>query len=204
VVHQRGRALPRHGDQRRRRGDPDPRLRGRDLTRAFEEITGIKVNMQIMGEGDVVQASRPRCRPGRNIYDMYVNDADLIGMHFRLGQTVNLTEWMAGEGADVTNPTLDIDDFIGTLRPPGRTASSGSCPTSSSPTCTGSARTGSTARTSRSSSATSTATTSACRSTGRPMRTSPSSSPRCARDRRRRASTATWTTASARPTSAGA
>ena len=26
---------------------------------------------------------------------------------------VNLTDWMAGEGADVTNPNLNIDDFIG-------------------------------------------------------------------------------------------
>ena len=28
-------------------------------------------------------------------------------------QAVNLTKWMAGEGKDVTLPTLDIDDFIG-------------------------------------------------------------------------------------------
>ena len=83
------------------------------LTRAFEEITGIRVNMQIMGEGDVVQAVQTQLQTGRNIYDMFVNDADLIGMHFRLGQTVNLTDWMAGEGADVTNPGLDLDDFFG-------------------------------------------------------------------------------------------
>ncbi len=83
------------------------------LTRAFEEITGIRVNMQIMGEGDVVQAVQTQLQTGRNIYDMFINDADLIGMHFRLGQTINLTEWMAGEGADVTNPGLDLDDFFG-------------------------------------------------------------------------------------------
>jgi glycerol transport system substrate-binding protein len=68
------------------------------LTRAFEEITGIKVNMQTMGEGDVVQAVQTQLQTGRNIYDMFVNDADLIGMHSRLGLTVNLTEWMAGDG----------------------------------------------------------------------------------------------------------
>ena len=33
------------------------------LTKAFEEITGIKVNHQLLGEGEVVQAYRPRCRP---------------------------------------------------------------------------------------------------------------------------------------------
>jgi glycerol transport system substrate-binding protein len=89
------------------------------LTRAFEEITGIAVSMQIMGEGDVVQALQTQMQTGRNIYDMYVNDADLIGMHFRLGQTVNLDEWMSGEGADVTLPTLDVDDFIGTASAKG-------------------------------------------------------------------------------------
>ena len=83
------------------------------LTRAFEEITGIKVSMQIMGEGDVVQALQTQLQTGRNIYDMFVNDADLIGTHVRMGQTVNLTQWMRGEGADVTSPTLDLEDFIG-------------------------------------------------------------------------------------------
>ncbi len=83
------------------------------LTEAFEEITGIRVNMQIIGEGDLVQALQTQLQTGRNIYDMYVNDADLIGMHFRLGETVDLDEWMAGEAADITNPMLDIEDFIG-------------------------------------------------------------------------------------------
>ncbi|WP_322099730.1 ABC transporter substrate-binding protein [Aquibaculum arenosum] len=84
------------------------------LTQAFEEITGIRVNMQLMGEGDVVQALQTQLQTQRNLYDLYVNDADLIGMHYRIGQTVNLTEWMEGEGADVTNPGLDIDDYFGT------------------------------------------------------------------------------------------
>src|SRR5690606_7648287 len=83
------------------------------LTRAFEEITGIRVNMQTMGEGDVVQAVQTQLQTGRNIYDMFVNDADLIGMHARLGQTLNLTEFMDGEGADITNPGRDLDDFFG-------------------------------------------------------------------------------------------
>jgi glycerol transport system substrate-binding protein len=84
------------------------------LTKAFEEITGIKVNHQILGEGEVVQAVQTQMQTGRNLYDAYVNDSDLIGTHSRLQLAVNLTDFMAGSGADVTNPGLDLDDFMGT------------------------------------------------------------------------------------------
>jgi len=83
------------------------------LTKAFEEITGIKVNHQILGEGEVVQAVQTQMQTKRNLYDAYVNDSDLIGTHSRLQLAVNLTDWMEGEGADVTNPMLDVDDFMG-------------------------------------------------------------------------------------------
>jgi glycerol transport system substrate-binding protein len=83
------------------------------LTKAFEEITGIKVNHQLLGEGEVVQAVQTQMQTNRNLYDAYINDSDLIGTHSRLQLAVNLTDWMAGEGKDVTLPTLDIDDFIG-------------------------------------------------------------------------------------------
>ena len=83
------------------------------LTRAFEEITGIRVNHQLLGEGEVVQAVQTQMQTNRNLYDAYINDSDLIGTHSRLQLAVNLTDWMAGEGADVTLPTLDVDDFIG-------------------------------------------------------------------------------------------
>ncbi|MCY4032140.1 MAG: ABC transporter substrate-binding protein [Hyphomicrobiales bacterium] len=84
------------------------------LTEAFEEITGIKVNHQILGEGEVVQAVQTQMQTKRNLYDAYVNDSDLIGTHSRLQLTYNLTDFMAGDGKDVTNPGLDLDDFIGT------------------------------------------------------------------------------------------
>ena len=84
------------------------------LTKAFEEITGIKVNHQILGEGEVVQAVQTQMQTQRNLYDAYVNDSDLIGTHSRLQLAYNLTDFMAGEGADVTNPGLDLDDFMGT------------------------------------------------------------------------------------------
>ncbi|WP_193368255.1 ABC transporter substrate-binding protein [Pelagibius marinus] len=83
------------------------------LTKAFEEITGIKVNHQLLGEGEVVQAVQTQMQTQRNLYDAYINDSDLIGTHSRLQLAVNLSDWMAGEGKDVTNPGLDIDDFMG-------------------------------------------------------------------------------------------
>jgi glycerol transport system substrate-binding protein len=83
------------------------------LTRAFEEITGIKVNHQLLGEGEVVQAVQTQMQTNRNLYDAYINDSDLIGTHSRLQSAVNLSDWMEGEGKDVTNPMLDVEDFIG-------------------------------------------------------------------------------------------
>ena len=83
------------------------------LTRAFEEITGIKVNHQLLGEGEVVQAVQTQMQTNRNLYDAYINDSDLIGTHSRLQLAVNLSDFMAGEGEAVTNPWLDLEDFIG-------------------------------------------------------------------------------------------
>jgi glycerol transport system substrate-binding protein len=97
------------------------------LAPAFTAITGIKVTHDLIGEGDVVEKLQTQMQTGENIYDAYVNDSDLIGTHWRYQQVRNLTDWMAGEGADVTSPTLDLDDFIGTSSPPVRTASSTSC-----------------------------------------------------------------------------
>ena len=83
------------------------------LAPAFEKITGIKITHDLIGEGDVVERLQVQMQSGNNVYDAYVNDSDLIGTHWRYGQARNLTEWMEGEGADVTSPTLDLDDFIG-------------------------------------------------------------------------------------------
>ena len=83
------------------------------LAKAFYEITGIKVNHQLLGEGEVVQAVQTQMQTNRNLYDAYINDSDLIGTHSRLQSAVNLTDWMAGEGKDVTDPMLDVNDFIG-------------------------------------------------------------------------------------------
>ena len=83
------------------------------LAPAFTAITGIKVTHDLIGEGDVVEKLQTQMQTGENIYDGFINDSDLIGTHWRYGQARNLTDWMAGEGADVTNPGLDIEDFVG-------------------------------------------------------------------------------------------
>src|SRR5436190_4654635 len=85
----------------------------RTLAKAFSEITGIKVTHDVIQEGDVVEKIQTQMQSGKNIYDGWINDSDLIGTHFRYGQTVALSDWMSGEGKDVTLPTLDVNDFIG-------------------------------------------------------------------------------------------
>ena len=92
---------------------PTHEYESKTLTKAFEEITGIKVNHQLLGEGEVVQAVQTQMQTKRNLYDAYINDSDLIGTHSRLQLAVNLSDWMAGDGKDVTNPNLDVDDFVG-------------------------------------------------------------------------------------------
>jgi glycerol transport system substrate-binding protein len=83
------------------------------LAKAFTEITGIKITHDVIQEGDVVEKIQTQMQSGKNVYDGWINDSDLIGTHGRYNQTVNLTDWMTGEGKDVTLPTLDVDDFIG-------------------------------------------------------------------------------------------
>ncbi|MGY0399818.1 MAG: ABC transporter substrate-binding protein, partial [Ostreibacterium sp.] len=93
------------------------------LAKAFTDITGIKVTHDLIGEGDVVEKLQTQMQSGENIYDAYINDSDFIGTHWRYQQVRNLTDWMAGEGKDVTNPGLDMADFIGsefTTAPDGK------------------------------------------------------------------------------------
>jgi len=92
---------------------PTHEYESRVLTQAFEEITGIKVTHDLIQEGDVIEKLQTQWQSGENIYDAYVNDSDLIGTHLRYDFVVPLSDWMAGEGKDVTLPTLDLDDFMG-------------------------------------------------------------------------------------------
>ncbi len=115
------------------------------LAKAFSEITGIKLKHDLIQEGDVVEKLQTQMQSGRNVYDGWINDSDLIGTHFRYKQATNLTDWMAGEGKAVTFPGLDLDDFIGKSFARRRTASSISSRSSNSRTSIGSATTGSSA-----------------------------------------------------------
>jgi len=93
------------------------------LAKAFREITGINLTHDYIQEGDVVEKMQTQMQSGKNIYDMYINDSDCIGTHFRYGESVPLSDFMAGEGKDVTLPTLDVNDFIGksfTTAPDGK------------------------------------------------------------------------------------
>lgn len=84
------------------------------LAPAFSAMTGINVTHDLIGEGDVVEKLQTQMQSGENVYDAYTNDSDLIGTHWRYQQVRNLTDWMAGEASDVTSPTLNLEDFIGT------------------------------------------------------------------------------------------
>ncbi|MBU2875433.1 ABC transporter substrate-binding protein [Marinobacter salexigens] len=83
------------------------------LAKAFSEITGIKLTHTLIQEGDVIEKLQTQMQSGRNIYDGYVNDSDLIGTHVRYGKVVAVEDIMNGEGKDFTLPTLDLEDFIG-------------------------------------------------------------------------------------------
>ncbi len=83
------------------------------LAKAFYEITGIKVNHDLIQEGDVVEKLQTQMQSGRNIYDGYINDSDLIGTHFRYGKVVPISDMINGDSKQYTSPTLDLEDFIG-------------------------------------------------------------------------------------------
>jgi glycerol transport system substrate-binding protein len=83
------------------------------LAKAFTEITGIKITHDLIQEGDVVEKLQTQMQSGRNIYDAYINDSDLIGTHFRYGKAVAISDMIAGEAKNLTLPTLDLEDFIG-------------------------------------------------------------------------------------------
>src|ERR1700760_3636239 len=62
------------------------------LAKAFTEITGIKIKHDVIQEGDVVEKLQTQMQSGKNVYDGWINDSDLIGTHFRYGQTIVLSD----------------------------------------------------------------------------------------------------------------
>lgn len=83
------------------------------LAKAFTEITGITIVHDLIQEGDVVEKLQTQMQTGRNIYDAYINDSDLIGTHFRYGKVVAISDMIDNEAEEYTLPTLDLEDFIG-------------------------------------------------------------------------------------------
>ncbi|HPJ36752.1 MAG TPA: carbohydrate ABC transporter substrate-binding protein, partial [Spirochaetota bacterium] len=84
----------------------------RVLARAFKDITGINVVHKIIPEGKLVPLLVGQIEQGKHNFDIYVNDADLIGYHLRTKKVVNITEYIINEGKEYTNPRLDIADFL--------------------------------------------------------------------------------------------
>jgi glycerol transport system substrate-binding protein len=78
------------------------------LTKAFEEITGIRVTHEIIDEASVVEKMLTQMTTGKVIYEGFINDSDNKGLHLRAGKTLNLTEYMAGEGKPYTDPYYDL------------------------------------------------------------------------------------------------
>ena len=85
------------------------------LTKAFDEITGIKVNHNLMDEGLLVDKIEIEMQSGRPIYDFWMNDSDFIGTHPRYHDIVggSLTDFMANDAKDITSPRIDLPDFMG-------------------------------------------------------------------------------------------
>ena len=69
----------------------------------------------MMDEGLIVDKIAVEIQSGKPIYDFWMNDSDFIGTHPRYNDIVggSLTDFMAGDGKDITNPSLDLNDFIG-------------------------------------------------------------------------------------------
>jgi glycerol transport system substrate-binding protein len=74
------------------------------LAKAFEEITGIKVKHDLIQEGDVVEKLQTSMQSGKSIYDGWISDSDLIGTHYRYGEILPLSDYMAGARQGVHQP----------------------------------------------------------------------------------------------------
>jgi glycerol transport system substrate-binding protein len=83
------------------------------MAKAFEQITGIEVKHDLMGEGESVDKLETEAATGQDIYDLFINDSDFIGTHPRAQDVVPVSDYMTGDGKDITLPNLNVDDYIG-------------------------------------------------------------------------------------------
>lgn len=83
------------------------------LAKAFKQITGINIVHELTGEDDVIKKIDTHIKKDINLYDMYINDSDLIGTHFRSNKIEAISDFIKKDGKEFTLPTLDLDDFMG-------------------------------------------------------------------------------------------
>jgi glycerol transport system substrate-binding protein len=89
---------------------PTHRYESRVLTKAFEELTGIRVIHEVTGEHDVVKKIDAQINYEYHIYDAYIADSDLIGLFSRSNQVIPVSHLI--RNPDVLFPYMDIDDFM--------------------------------------------------------------------------------------------
>ncbi len=82
------------------------------LTRAFNEITGIKVKHDVINESELISRLMKQLEGDTSYYELFVTDADLIGTHLRMQKVVVLSDYWSTDGKFYTNPYLDLDDFL--------------------------------------------------------------------------------------------
>lgn len=83
------------------------------LAPVFEALTGIRVEHQLIPEGELVERLQQHMMAGATEYDAFINDSDAIGTHYRYGVTVPISDAIQNEWRNLTLPTLDLADFLG-------------------------------------------------------------------------------------------
>ncbi len=78
----------------------------------FEKLTGIKIQHDVIHEGEVVNAFSEQISTGRKLYHDFILDVDNIGLITRSEKVLNLTRFMKEEAREFTSSRLDLQDFF--------------------------------------------------------------------------------------------
>jgi glycerol transport system substrate-binding protein len=93
---------------------PTHEYEAKTLTKAFEEITGIKVSHDLIQEGDVIEKLQVQWAVRARMFTTPGSTTPISSAPTpAMAMWSPLSDFMAGEGKDVTLPTLDVDDFMG-------------------------------------------------------------------------------------------
>ncbi len=74
------------------------------LAKAFERDHRHSAHPRHHAGRRLVEKLQTQMQSGRNIYDGWVNDSDLIGTHFRYGKVVPISEMMKGKQGHPADP----------------------------------------------------------------------------------------------------